>query len=148
MPAHRVSDLTIVMAAGVAILLLGTAAAILAPPADPIDAGTSTYSAGPRGTKGVYLTLRALGYDAVRSIEPMTAVRSDPASTTMILSGDEAPSEQDRRAVREFLEQGGTLIAIGANGAYALGLPAPARATPPPFREEVGTQARLSLSAV
>ena len=148
MPARRVSDLTIVVGAGVAILLLGTVAAVVAPPADAVDAGTSTYSAGPRGTKGAYLTLRELGYHAERSVEPMTAVHSDPASTTMILSGGEAPSEQDRRAIREFLEKGGTLVAIGWNGAYALGLTTPAGAPRPPLLEEVGTHSRLTPSAV
>ena len=148
MPARRVSDLTIVVAAGVVMLVLGTLAAIVAPPADAADAGTSTYSAGPRGLKAALLTLREIGYQAERSIEPMAAVRADPSSTTIILAGAEAPSEQDRRAIREFIEGGGTVVAIGANGAYALGLQVPAGPVPSPFAESVDTARRITPSAV
>lgn len=148
MPARQISDLTIVVAAGVMIALLAAIAAVVAPPADAADGGTSTFSAGPRGTKAAYLTLRALGYQVERSMEPMTAVRVEPASTTMILSGDEAASEQDRRAIREFIEQGGTLVAIGSNGAFALGLQAPPGPGPSPFETTVEKFTRITPSAL
>ena len=148
MPARRVNDLAIVVAAGVGIVILGTVAAIVAPPADATDAGTSTYSAGSRGMKGAFLTLRELGYQVERSIEPMTAVAADPPRTTIVLSGAEAPSEQDRRAIREFIERGGTIIAIGANGAYALGLKVPAGPASPLFAERVEVVGRIAPSPV
>src|SRR5688572_26430435 len=122
MPARRLSDLTLVSAAIVAIAVLSLLGAIVAPSPNAIDQGTSTFSAGPRGTKGAYLTLAELGYRVERSIEPMTAVQAEPSTTTLILSGEEPPSEQDRRTIREFVEHGGTLLAVGANGGYALGL--------------------------
>lgn len=137
MPARRLSDLSLVIGAGVAIAVLSVLGAIVAPAPNPIDAGTSTFSAGPRGTKGAYLTLAELGYRVERSIEPMTAVQADPATTTLILSGEERPSEQDRRAIREFLEQGGTLLAVGDNGGYALGLVVASGARPFGLEESV-----------
>jgi Domain of unknown function (DUF4350) len=139
MPAGRLSDLSLVIGAGVAIAVLSVLGAIVAPAPNPIDAGTSTFSAGPRGTKGAYLTLAELGYRVERSIEPMTAVHADPSTTTLILSGDEPPSEQDRRAIREFVEQGGTLLAVGDNGGYALGLVVPSDTRPFGLEESVET---------
>jgi Domain of unknown function (DUF4350) len=138
MPARRLSDLWLVSGAVVAIAVLSLLGAILAPASNPIDQGTSTFSAGPPGTKGAYLTLAELGYRVERSIEPMTAVEADPSTTTLILSGEEPPSEQDRRTIREFVEQGGTLLAVGANGAYALGLVVPSD-VPLGLQEEIET---------
>lgn len=131
MPARRVSDTTIVIVAGVLIVTLGIAAALLDPAPNPLDAGTSSFSAGPRGMKAAYLTLRELGYDVERSIEPMTTLRAEPSATTLILSGQEPPSEQDKRAFRAFVDQGGTLVAIGGNGGSAVGLVVPSDAKPP-----------------
>ena len=139
MPARGLSDLSLVIGAIVAIAALSLFGAILAPAPNPIDQGTSTFSAGPHGTKGAYLTLAELGYRVERSIEPMTAVQADPATTTLILSGEERPSEQDRRAIREFLGKGGTLLAVGDNGGYALGLVVPSDARPFELEESVET---------
>lgn len=140
MPARRVNDTTIVVVAGVLIVTLGIAAALLDPAPNPLDAGTSTFSAGPRGMKAAYLTLLELGYDVERSIEPMTALRAEPLATTLILSGEEPASDQDKRAFRAFVDQGGTLVAIGVNGGSALGLVIPSGEKPPSlFNESIET---------
>lgn len=136
MAARGLNDATIVIGAAVLIVALGTAAAVLDPAPNPLDTGTSSFSAGPRGLKAAFLTLRELGYDVERSIEPMTALRAKPSATTLILSGAEPPSEQDRRAFRAFVEQGGTLVALGSNGGYALGLTLPSDVKPPSFFED------------
>ena len=102
MAARGLNDSTIVIGAAVLIVALGTAAAVLDPAPNPLDTGTSSFSAGPRGLKGAYLTLRELGYDVERSIEPMTALRAKPSVTTLILSGAEPPSEQDRRVADKY----------------------------------------------
>ena len=135
MPARRLTDLTVVIGSAVAVTVLVIAAAFIAPAVKPLDTGTSSHSAGPRGAKAAYLTLAALGYRVERSIEPITDLRIEPATTTLILSGREAPSEQDRRALKQFVEAGGTLLAVGANGAYALGL-----TTPPDRRSPFDTE--------
>lgn len=136
MPARRVNDTTIVIVAGVLIITLGIAAALLDPAPNPLDAGTSSFSAGPRGMKAAYLTLRELGYDVERSIEPMTALRAQPLITTLILSGEEPASDQDKRAFRAFVDQGGLLVAIGTNGGSAVGLVIPSDAKPPSLFNE------------
>ena len=125
MPARRLTDLTVVIGSAIAVTVLVIAASFLAPSAKPLDKGTSSHSAGPRGAKGAYLTLAALGYRVERSIEPITDLRVDAPVTTLIFSGRETPSEQDRKALKRFVEAGGTLLAVGANGAYALGLTTP-----------------------
>ena len=149
MPARRLTDTTIVAGAAVAIVVLGAIAAIVAPGTNPVDAGSSSFSAGPRGLKAAYLTLKELGYQAQRSIEPMATLRVVPASTTLILSGEDPPSEQDKRGFRAFVEQGGTLVTIGANGAFALGVKAPPDVKPPAlFVEPVETFAPLVPSPI
>ena len=125
MPARRLTDLTVVIGSAVAVTVLVIAAAFIAPAVKPLDQGTSSHCAGPRGAKAAYLTLAALGDRVERSIEPITDLRVEPSATTLILSGREAPSEQDRRALKQFVEAGGTLLAVGTNGAYALGLTTP-----------------------
>jgi hypothetical protein len=125
MPARRLTDLTIVIGSAVAVTVLVIAAAFIAPSVTPLDKGTSSHSAGPRGAKAAYLTLAALGYRVERSIEPITALRIESSAATLILSGREALSEQDRRALKQFVEAGGTLLAVGTNGAASLGLAIP-----------------------
>jgi hypothetical protein len=125
-PASRLNDATVVIGAGILLIAAGVAGAIIAPAPNPIDAGTSTFSAGPAGTKGAYLTLAELGYRVERSLEPLTALRTDPATVVVIISGQEAPSNQDRRALRELLQKGGVVIAAGAAGAALLDMTVPA----------------------
>jgi hypothetical protein len=143
MPVRRLNDVTIVIVLGVAIAVLGTVSAFVAPEPNPVDAGTSSYSAGPRGLKAAYLTLVELGYQVERSVEPITALRAQPSRTTLFLSGAEPPSEQDRRRLRAFIDEGGAVVAVGANGGYALGLTVPADTISPFGDERVDALKRL-----
>jgi hypothetical protein len=117
-----VKDLTILATAGIAIAVLAIAGALIAPPPVVDDERGSTFSPGPDGAKAAYLTLKQLGYRIERSIEPVTAVAADPASTALVLASPaEPPSDQDRRAIRRFLEAGGLVLATGRVGAAFLG---------------------------
>lgn len=133
MPVRRLSDVVIVSLALSAMVLLGVVGAVVAPGPDAAGGGASTYSAGPSGTKAAFVTLRELGYGVDRSIEPMTALKADPQTTVLIVTGDEDPSGQDRRAARRFLEAGGVILATGANGAKFVGMTPPAPAPNPAF---------------
>jgi len=142
--AGRVSDVHIVFAAGILMVAAGFAGAILTPPPNAVDTGTSTFSAGPQGTKAAYLALGDLGYRVERSFEPITALRAAAGSTVLVISGQELPSNQDRRAIRRFLQEGGVVVAAGASGAELLGL-SPPRGTShkPELSEDVETHGPL-----
>lgn len=117
MPARRLTDTHLVIGAGVLTVLLGGAAAFIGGPADAGSDSASSFSAGAQGGKAAFYTLKELGYSIERSFEPMTAIRSDPGRTTIVMTGAIRPSEQDRRALREFVERGGVVLLVGAQGA-------------------------------
>jgi len=124
MPARRLSDAAIIVGAGVMIAVLGGVGALIGPAPDPGRGTSSTYSAGPAGARAAYLTLRRLGYEVDRSIEPLTAFTADPPATVLILSGQNEASEQDKRALDRFVRSGGVVLTVGERGAELL------RATP------------------
>ena len=128
MPRVRSGDLTLTAAALVALVLLGAAAASGDRAADPGPPG-STFSTAPLGARAAYLLLGDLGYRVERSYEPISALRLDGATTTLVLaSTSTAFSEGDARALRAFLEAGGRVLAVGGAGADALGGGTPSRA--------------------
>lgn len=135
MPAGRVTDRQLLTAAGVLTVLFAGAAAFIEGPATAAGGGASSLSTAATGGKAAYVTLAQLGYQIERSYEPMTAVKADPPQTTMIVTGPVRPSDQDRRALREFLERGGTVLLVGSQGAEFLGLEG--AADPDPFATPV-----------
>ena len=126
MPVRRLSpsnDATLVAVLGALALIITAVGGFVAPATSEVDAGTSSFSAGPLGTKAVYLTLRELGYRVERSHEPLAGLQVDPRQTVILISGAVPPSEGDARMAREFLGAGGTRVVMGPTGARLLGLP-------------------------
>jgi hypothetical protein len=139
MPASRVSDGRLVAIAAVLTVVLAGIGAYLSPRPAAGGGDGSSYSAGARGGKAAFETLRLAGHDVERSLEPMTAVAGDPAQTLMVITGALSPSEQDKRATREFVAAGGSVLLVGPSGAEFLGLNAESLrvdpfATPAPHR--------------
>jgi hypothetical protein len=121
MPRPRSSDLKIAALALAALALLTAAGALSAPAAGSTVEGSS-YSASPGGAKAAYLTLEDLGYDIQRSYEPLTAIRREPAQTVLVLASPGVPfADLDRRALKQFVEDGGIVLVTGAAGGAALG---------------------------
>ncbi len=113
MRAFRPRDLTLAVVA-LAVLAALSAAGMLIVPATEASEDGSSYSASPRGGRAAFLTLVQLGYRVERSLEPLTAVSVEPAGAVLIVADPiEAPSNQDRRALWQFLERGGTVLAAG-----------------------------------
>ncbi|HEX6973956.1 MAG TPA: DUF4350 domain-containing protein, partial [Vicinamibacterales bacterium] len=82
----------------------------------------------PGGARAAYLTLKDLGYTIERSFDPVAALTAPAANSLLVIAEPiEAPSDQDRRAVRNFVEKGGTLVAMGriAGQFFARGEPEP-----------------------
>lgn len=122
MPAGGMTDTRVVGIAAVLTVLLAAATAWLGPRPQAAGGDGSSYSAGARGGKAAFETLKRLGHDIERSIEPLTAVRADPSRTVLVVTGAMATSELDQRAVREFIGNGGWVLAMGEPGRELLGL--------------------------
>ena len=133
MPAGRMTDKHLVLGAGALTVLLVIAGAVLSPTVDGGSAASS-FSAAAEGGRAAYDTLAALGYPVERSYEPLASLRVDPAATVLIVTGTGDASEQDRRALRAFIESGGEALLVGAHGASLLGVQgaAPPLPIPPP----------------
>ena len=134
MPARRLRDIHFLAVAGVLTMILAGAGAFIAPPGGPGADTPSSFSAAPSGGKAAFYTLRQLGYRIERSYEPMTAITAEPSRTTLLITGTLPPSEQDRRALRTFVDRGGTVVLVGSQGAVFLSLDA---APPLPFAQPV-----------
>ncbi len=130
--AGGLTDRHLVLGAVSVMIVLGVAGALLAP-GSPGAAMPSSLSASAQGGKAAFETLRALGYTMDRSYEPMASLRADPATTTLVISGAVAPSDQDRRALLAFLEAGGEVLVVGQHGAAFLGVDG---ASSPPLRPD------------
>jgi hypothetical protein len=102
-------------------ILLTTASFVVAPPdALPRNDGSS-YAPHPDGARAAYLLLQQLGYSVDRSFEPLAALRRDPATTTLVIALPAVrPSDQDGRALRDFLSRGGRVLIAGAETAWFL----------------------------
>ena len=117
----RSTDLRILAAAGVATVLLSILSFIAAPveSSPPVDG--SSFAAHPRGSRAAYLALKEAGYTVERSFEPLTELRRLPADAVLILANPgREPSQQDGRALKQFVERGGILLATGEGGAAFL----------------------------
>lgn len=133
MPARRLSDIAVIVIAGVAITLLAGAAAIVSPPPLPGDERGSSFSTGKEGAKAAFLMLKQIGYETERSLEPITALSVDPSETALVLASPSGePSDLDRKALQEFLDDGGLVLATGAGGADFLAAAPKAAARLPP----------------
>jgi hypothetical protein len=122
MSAGRLSDAHLVIGAAVVTIILGGAAAFIEPPGGVGADGPSSYSAAAGGGKAAFYTLKDLGYNVERSFEPATAIRSDPARTTLLITGTAASSDQDRRALQALVERGAVVLLVGAQGAGFVGV--------------------------
>lgn len=122
MSAGRMNDIRLVAIAAVLTVVLAAVGAYLGPRPAAGGGNGSSYSAGARGGKAAFETLRLAGHDIERSVEPMTAVGADPARTLMVITGTLPASEQDKRALREFVSAGGDVLLVGVSGADFLGL--------------------------
>jgi len=122
MPATwRSSDLTVLAVAAVGTVLLTGASFLVAPPDTLPRHDGSSYAVHQDGARAAYLLLQALGYRVDRSFEPVAAFAHAPDRTLLVLaSPSEAPSEQDVRALRTFIERGGRVLATGPAGAAFL----------------------------
>ena len=106
-------------------MLLTGASFLVAPPNTLPRHDGSSYAAHPDGARAAFLLLKSLGYAVERSFEPAATIRYVPEQTLLVLaSPSDAPSEQDVRALRAFIDRGGRVLATGSgSAAFLRGVP-------------------------
>ena len=115
------TDLRLVVIAGGLTILLAIAGALVGAPPAQIGGDGSSFSAGARGGKAAFETLGLLGYETARSVEPLTAIDAEARRTLLVLTGSMPGSDQDKRAIQQFLRAGGAVLTVGDQGADLLG---------------------------
>jgi hypothetical protein len=150
MPARsRTSDLKILIVAGGLTVLLSILSFFIAPVDSTSQEDGSSYSSWPGGAKAAFLMLKAAGYPVERSFEPITALRSSPGRTLLILARpSRTPSLQDVRALRAFVDAGGIVLCTDHTcAAFLPGVPARAARLPPGQIERVDAAMASPMTA-
>lgn len=122
----RTSDVTILIAAFAATVLLSAATFLIAPVDSTPAVDGSSFATHPGGARAAFLALKAARYDVQQSYEPLTGIRVPPEHAVLILADPlRKPSAQDVRSLALFVEAGGIVLATGPGAAPFLpGLPA------------------------
>jgi Domain of unknown function (DUF4350) len=120
MPAFLdAGDRRLLIGAGVAMVVLLVLTFALAPaPAQQSIGYPSSYSPEWAGAKAAFLLLNQLGYHAERWERPPEELPADPRGTVLILAEpSEDASNEERMAIREFVSDGGRVLALGGAAA-------------------------------
>jgi Domain of unknown function (DUF4350) len=113
-------DRKLFLIAGAVFLLLVIATLILAKGTDSTEQIPTSYSVDSGGAKAAYLLLKASGY-RVERWEQSPSELPEAADATLILADpSNAPSTEERRHLKQFVEKGGTIIATGPFAALLL----------------------------
>jgi hypothetical protein len=109
-------DRKLLIGAGVLLVVLVISAALISPRrSEGMSAYPSSYSSNWDGAKGAYLLLQDLGYGVSRWEESPTELKGDPSKQVLILAEPvQTPSPEEKQAIREFLNKGGRILAVGA----------------------------------
>jgi hypothetical protein len=120
MPARlTAADRKLLWMAGATSLLLLVVSALLGPTGGSRDERPTTYSAASGGAKAAFLLSRQSGYQVRRWEQPPRELPGGGA-TLILAEPSVAPTAEERRSVRQFLESGGRVIAIGLTGSLFL----------------------------
>jgi hypothetical protein len=116
------TDRSILIGAGILVLILAVATSLLSPSRRSGRAGyPSSYSAAWDGAKAAYLLLGELGYDVRRWDKSPTELEEQPARQVLILASPlQLPTAEEAAALHRFLEHGGRIVATGGSAAAFL----------------------------
>ncbi len=110
------SDRKILLIGGGLLFLMLTASVVLAPPGEELNSPIpSTYSAQSGGAKAAYLLLSQLHYSVRRWESSPTELHANAKNALLILAEPfQPPSEKERKALANFVHDGGHLLFTGA----------------------------------
>ncbi len=109
------SDRKLLLIGGGLLVLMLAGSAVVSPPGEQFNSPIpSTYSAQSAGAEAAYLTLSQLHYPVRRWEEPPTELNRDAGRALLILAEPtRPPSEKERKALTEFVEEGGHVLFTG-----------------------------------
>ncbi|HTS11222.1 MAG TPA: DUF4350 domain-containing protein [Candidatus Limnocylindrales bacterium] len=115
-------DRKLLIGAAVLLVILVVTSTVVTPPEEGEQSWfPSTYSQDWDGAEAAYLLLEDLGYHVERWEQSPTEITSDPANTVLVLANPtEAPSQEERGTVSEFVEAGGRILATGPSAEWLL----------------------------
>ena len=121
MPARLIAtdDRRVLLIVGGIALLLVIVSIALMPTGDASDVPT-TYSTGSGGAKAAFLLLGDSGYVVRRWEQSAIELPRDANATLIVAQPEQAPTTEERAAIRRFLERGGRVIATGISGGFVL----------------------------
>ena len=106
-------DRKLFLIAGGVFLLLVATALILGKGPESTDEIPTTYSVGSGGAKAAYLLLKASGYRAERWEQSPSELPEAVGATLILAEPSDAPKTEERNRLRQFVENGGRVIATG-----------------------------------
>jgi hypothetical protein len=115
-------DRKLLIGAGILLVILVLVSTVISPPRLTGSSEIpSSYSPSWTGAKGAFLLLQELGFDVTRWEHPPTELPLNVANQVLILAQPALPpSEEERSAIYEFVENGGRIIATGASASQFL----------------------------
>jgi hypothetical protein len=115
-------DRTLLIVAGVLLVLVSLAGMLFAPHTETASAGfPSSYSASSDGAKAAYLLLEELGYRVERWSKPPNELPAGAQNVSLVLAEPFLPpTPEEKYDLRHFLERGGRVLATGASAALLL----------------------------
>jgi hypothetical protein len=114
------ADRKILLIAGAVLLLLIAGTLLLSGGTGDASDVPTTYSAGSKGAKAAYQLLESSGYRVTRSEQLLPELSDAPRTTFILIEPERFPTTEERGLLRQFLEQGGRVIATGPSGALFL----------------------------
>jgi hypothetical protein len=138
MRSARTGELTVIAFAVVVVVVASMTAALGGASTDDTLPAGSSFSYAGSGTAAAYQTLQRLGYSVRRSTEPVlsysagheTASAGHETAVLVLANPGEPASNQDRRAIRTFLANGGVVLSTGCAGATFLSSDASEKVAP------------------
>ncbi len=111
------SDRKLLLVGGALLLFMLSAGAFLSPPAEEFNSPIpSTYSTQSGGAAAAYRLLVKLQYPVRRWENPPTELENENANILLILAEpNQPPSNNERKALADFVEHGGNVLFTGAN---------------------------------
>jgi hypothetical protein len=106
-------DRKLLLAAGCVFVLLIAGAALFGGAANNLGKIPSSYSTASGGAKAAYLLLTQAGYKVERWERPLNHLPQTTATTLILAEPSEAPTREEKDRLKEFLSQGGRVIATG-----------------------------------
>jgi hypothetical protein len=106
-------DRKLLLIAGAAVLLLVAAALILVKGPDSTAEIPTTYSVNSGGAKAAYLLLKGSGYRVERWEQSPNELPEATQATLILAEPSEAATTDERNHIRQFVKDGGHVIATG-----------------------------------